>query len=272
MCMATKNIESIPKIPKGKIFYRIYFPKLKIISVNRTEKKKPTASTNTTLSNSSNDSTDFASKQIINEALDEGLRVVKELGQVLDENIDLRLFNKYSEVLRSSGCFGTIPESLNTKSFKPELTKAKGKTSKTVDRDLTSTFYEQIMSQAQIQQQMQLYQTHLHHSLQAQAVLFGDYSLPSANTNQNNAYCNENSEANKGTNQDNFSADFGSNELVKQLTNNNNQDEFSANREKDEMTQSLNALNSLNNNILPNDQTMSIKHELSIPSVEFKIA
>ncbi|KAH7643104.1 hypothetical protein HUG17_9795 [Dermatophagoides farinae] len=173
----------------------------------------------------SNDSMDFGKQ--LNDVIDEGLRL---MGHVIDENIDLRLFNKYTEVLRnnnnnnngqSSSSSYDINNCNNYRSPKneqpigvttpppqpppimtstphnsihnhphhqqqqqqhhrqrgrpPKNTHPSMNTTTTNSMneriDLSNTFYEQLLSQAQIQQQMQLYQQ----SLYAQA-LFGDFN------------------------------------------------------------------------------------------------
>lgn len=218
---------------------------------------------------------DFASKQILNEALDEGLRMAKDLGQALDENIDLRLFNKYTEALRNSGCFTNLAltESSPNSSFNnghnnrpyKEGHRSRGRPPKTAERDMQNNFYEQILSQAQIQQQMLAnYQTHL----QVQAALaFGDFSL----ANGPNAFSVTESAAGNDKEM-HLSTDFASQLSEAKHFENNNQisvesKECELNVDKDEMAQSLNALISM-----ANGTTENIKHEISLPSVEFKIA
>lgn len=90
---------------------------------------------------------------------------------------------------------------------------------------------------------MQLYQTHLQHSLQAQAALFGEYSLPV--TNQG----------------------FGEKEVKDSGYSDLSKADFGKPDDKDEMA-SLNALMSINNNIL----SSATEHKHEISSVEFKIA
>ncbi|KAI2800929.1 hypothetical protein BLOT_013454 [Blomia tropicalis] len=258
----------------------------------------------------SNDSLDFTNKQILNDALDEGLRVAKELGQVLDDNIDLRLFNKYTEALRSSGCFSNlvIPESPITppistttvtaaaavaaatataatspapisiqtpqtnnhvqRSHREGSGRPRGRPPKVTERDLQNTFYEQILSQAQMQQQMLAnYQTHL----QVQAALaLGDFNI----TNGANSFSTT---GGSGTGHDqinhdkDLAADFTTalND-TKHYDSNTTDKDSELNMEKDEVTQSLNALISMANGA--NHESM--KHELNnLPSsVEFKIA
>ena len=254
-------------------------------TIEKKKNRQPPVVTNVNVtSNNSNDSIDFASKQILNEALDEGMRVAKELGQVLEENIDLRLFNKYTEALRNSGCFNNLAltessqnnnnnnnnNSNNNNSFNhrpyKEGHRPRGRPPKIVERDLQSNFYEQILSQAQIQQQLALanYQTHL----QVQAALaFGDFNL----ANGQNAFSSV--EPTPGSNEKEtlqLGVDFASqlNESKHFDNNENDNKDCELNPvDKDEMAQSLNALISM-----ANGANESIKHEMNLPSVEFKIA
>lgn len=310
-------------------------------------------------SSNSNDSLDFASKQLLNEALiDEGLRMAKEMGHALsDENIDLRLFNKYTEALRNSNCFASLlpgaigaeqsstgngnanngnngngtssggsgnivgssvvtgtnsSSSSHTRALKEGGHRPRGRPPKnaaavSAERcapDLQSTFYEQIFSQAQLQQQMIAnYQTQ---ALQA-ALAFDFAGLAGAgpnpfaggnggdgNNNNNGSSSNNNSDkmdavasahltdftmhlsegkhfgdgggggggagSGNGGGDGSKDCDAAAAAAAVELLNG---------CDKDEVAQSLNALISIANAASASEV---IKHELSLPSVDFKIA
>lgn len=238
------------------------------------------------MNSNSNDSLDFTNKQLLNEALDEGLRVAKELGTALDENIDMRLFNKYTEALRNSGCFGNpaIPgpdtanngHHHNSRPYKETAHRPRGRPPKVTERDMQNNFYEQIFSQAQIQQAQMLasYQT----QLQVQAALaFGDFNLasggnafgPEATPNNNN---NEKEPlhltAVDFTMQLNEGKSFEANHEPSGEKGKDCVSETANGSEKDEVAQSLSALISMANSTA---NEAAIKHELNLPSVEFKI-
>lgn len=258
----------------------------------------------------SNDSLDFASKQLLNEALDEGLRMAKEMGHALDETIDLRLFNKYTEALRNSNCFAsllpTIAETGNNGNPSNTAGQSSGSSSHRgghkedhhshhhrhrprgrppkhvkdaeASRDvLQSSFYEQIFSQAQLQQQMIAnYQTQ---ALQA-ALAFGDFATGlatgAANPFEANNNNNNSSDKDAASHLNDFTMHLseGKNQLFgDELVNGDAKEcdgELLSGAEKDEVTQSLNALISMANAATASE---ALKHELNLPpSVDFKIA
>lgn len=172
----------------------------------------PVTQTAADLSASSNDSSDFVGKQLLNEVFDESLRMANEFKQALDDNIDLSLFNKYTEAFRevqqqptaNFGNFGpdpinSSPGSVN-RSFKNKLDqkqpgRPRGRPPKQNQNmnDLSGgnaavALYEQMLSQTQSSHQINMManfasQQQIQHNIQS---LLGEFTGTNGRHRNNN--------------------------------------------------------------------------------------
>nr|XP_027201861.1 putative uncharacterized protein DDB_G0286901 isoform X2 [Dermatophagoides pteronyssinus] len=216
----------------------------------------------TTLSSSNDDSIDYGKH--LNDVIDEGLRLMENV--IIDENnIDLRLFNKYTEVLRNNNnatitgngqSSDIINNNYNNNYRSPKadtssttvhhrqrgrppknnqsLMNTSNTTTATISSNerLDNTFYEQLLTQAQIQQQMQqLYQQ----SFYAQA-FFGDF---------NNSAITSPSSIDTVANLPSSSSSTFQIDHCKTIDHNDDDDK---NIDRMEIVQSLNALMSISSN------------------------
>lgn len=257
----------------SKFFIFIYFLKAK---------KKSTCNVNshsnglTAAISNSNDSIEYGKQ--INEVIDESLCL---MNHVIEENIDIRLFNKYAEVLRSNAPNTLQSEPSNTNhsvnnnrakldSNGQPIHRQRGRPPKNANAptvpetrppELPNNLYEQILSQ-----QMQMYQTQLQQSLYAQA-MFNELNVGGTNgggckteNNNENYICN-----------DNITSELNNKDQSTTTVNNrnvlDNKNPLENNIKQDEIIQSLNALINMSKQVT---NETSIKSEIN-SSIEFKI-
>lgn len=263
-----------------KNYFRKYFLEFFFYLI---AKKKSISNVNTssngltTVMSNSNDSIEYGKQ--INEAMDESLCL---MNHVIEENIDVRLFNKYAEVLRSN-----VPNSLQSDSSNSNVNhsssrvkldsngqpihRQRGRPPKNViaptaseirPHEMPNNLYEQLLSQ-----QMQMYQTQLQQSLYAQA-MFNELTVGGNNgggckieNNNENYICNDNILTSEINSKDQITTTVSNKNAL------DNKNQIENNIKQDEIMQSLNALINMSKKVT---NETNIKSEIN-SSIEFKI-